>query len=65
MRGTKVSHWAPPTRIKTDSIDSPQITLKKYEQLEALQRLYDRNQLRLVKPSSTTLMKLLYVQHKC
>ena len=49
MRGTEVSHWAPPTRIKIDSKDSPQITLRNYERLEteAFERLYDRNQLRL------------------
>ena len=67
MRGTKVSHWAPPTCIKTDSgIDSPQITLRNYERLETeeFERLYDRNQLRLLKPSSVTSMKLLDVHHK-
>lgn len=67
MRGTKVSHWAPPTCIKTDSdIDSPQITLRNYERLETegFERLYDRNQLRLLKPSSVTWMKLLDVHHK-
>ena len=66
MRGTEVSHWVPPTRIKTDSIDSPQITLRNYERLETeeFERLYYRNQLRLLKPSSITLMKLLDVHHK-
>lgn len=66
MRGTELSHWAPPTCIKTDSIDSPQITLRYYERLETeeFERLYDRNQLRLLKPSSITLMKVLDVLHK-